>query len=135
RFWDAHGQGPLFPFGYGLSYAPIAISRVQVRPEGATVAVTAEARNAGRRAGTAVVEVYLGFPASAGEPPRQLKGFAKVRLKPGERRQVRIALPLRAFQYWNEDRHAWTTASGDYTVTVGRSSRDVLASAKLSAPG
>jgi beta-glucosidase len=135
RFWDAHDQAPLFPFGYGLSYAPIAISGVRVQPMDGAVEVTAEARNTGRRAGTGVVEVYLGFPASAGEPPRQLKGFAKLRLKPGERRQVRVALPARAFQSWNEGRHAWTTAGGDYTVMVGRSSRDILASAKVSAPG
>ena len=134
RYWDAHGQAPLFPFGYGLSYAPIAISNVRVRPASGAVEVDAQARNTGHRAGTGVVEVYLGFPASAGEPPRQLKGFAKLRLKAGEHRAVHISLPARAFQYWSEDRHAWTTAPGDYTVSVGRSSRDILASAKVSAP-
>ena len=135
RFWDAHGQTPLFPFGYGLSYAPIALSEVKVRPAGGGVEVTAEARNSGRGTGTGVVEVYLGFPASAGEPPRQLKGYAKLRLKPGERRRVRIRLGPEAFRYWDQNRHAWALASGDYTVMVGRSSRDIIASARISPPG
>jgi beta-glucosidase len=135
RFWDSHDQIPLFPFGYGLSYSPIAISDVHVRPASGAVEVTAQARNTGHKAGTGVVEVYLGFPASAGEPPKQLKGFAKVRLRPGERREIRIRLPARAFQFWSEEGHAWTSAPGDYTVMIGRSSRDILASAKVSAPG
>jgi beta-glucosidase len=134
RFYDAKAQTPLFPFGYGLSYAPIALGDVKVRPAAGGVEVTAEASNPGRRAGTAVAQVYLGFPASAGEPPKQLKGFAKLRLKPGERRKVRIVLPRDAFEYWNEDRHAWTTAEGDYTVMLGKSSRDILATAMVRAP-
>jgi beta-glucosidase len=135
RFWDAHGQAPLFPFGYGLAYAPVAISDVQARPARGGLEVTALVRNTGRRTGTSVVQAYLGFPAAAGEPPRQLKGFAKTRLKPGERRRVRILLPPDAFRYWDEARHAWTRAGGDYSLMIGRSSRDIVQTLKVAAPG
>ena len=132
RFWDAHGQAPLFPFGYGLSYTQFETSNVRVAPgAGGGASVSLSVRNTGRRTGAEVVEVYLGFPASAGEPPRQLKGIAKVSLRPGESRPVRIALPRSAFEYWDEGRKAWRLAPGEYRVMIGASSGDILHTASF----
>ena len=82
--------------------------------------------NTGRRAGSEVVQIYLEFPKAAGEPPKQLKGFEKVILQPGEERTVHITLDAGAFKYWNQQANAWTTAPGSYRVMAGRSSRDIV---------
>jgi len=125
RYWDAHGQRPLFPFGYGLSYTSFAMSSGRVTPQadgGAFIDI--DVRNTGARAGTEVVQAYLGFPSAAGEPARQLRGFAKIALEPGQLGQVQMRLDRRAFEYWDETARAWQTAPGAYRVFVGASSRD-----------
>jgi beta-glucosidase len=81
--------------------------------------------NASRRAGSEVVQVYVGFPKPAGEPPRQLKGFVKVRLEAGKSRDVTIPLGPRAFQVWDPEADRWSTPSGPFSISVGRSSRDL----------
>jgi beta-glucosidase len=126
RFWDAHEQQPLFPFGFGLGYGDIAMEGLGVADgaDGAKV-VRVHLRNGGSHAASAVPEVYLGFPAAANEPPRQLKGFAKVLLQPDEERDVEIPLPAEAFRYWDEGKAAWATG-GTYEVMLGRSSRDIV---------
>jgi beta-glucosidase len=126
RYYDQHGQAPLYPFGYGLSYARFAIetARVQaLRDGGAEVRVRVV--NASTRAGSDVVQVYLGFPPSAGEPPRQLKGMAKVALAAGETRELVIPLTARAFQIWDAAADRWATPAGQFSVAVGHSSRDL----------
>jgi beta-glucosidase len=126
RFWDAHEQQPLFPFGFGLGYGEIAMDGLGVAdgPEGGTV-VRVHVRNDGSRAASAVPEVYLGFPQASGDPPRQLKGFAKVVLQPGEERDIEIPLARDAFRYWDEGKAAWAVG-GSYEVMLGRSSRDIV---------
>jgi beta-glucosidase len=78
-----------------------------------------------------VVQVYVGFPSSAGAPPKQLMGFEKVSLTPGEVRRVQIVLEPRAFQYWDEQADRWTRDPGTYQIMVGRSSRDIFHTASL----
>ena len=126
RFFDAHDQQPLFPFGFGLGYGDVTMDGLGVSDaaEGGKI-VRVHLRNAGSLASSAVPQVYLGFPAAAGEPPRQLKGFAKVELQPGEERDVDIAAPAAAFRYWDADKSAWV-AGGAYEVMLGRSSRDIV---------
>ncbi|MGI4875871.1 MAG: glycoside hydrolase family 3 C-terminal domain-containing protein, partial [Janthinobacterium lividum] len=132
RYWDARDQKPLFPFGYGLSYTSFDIvGRDVLKTADGGVIVDVVVRNTGGRPGSEVVQVYVGFPASAGEPPRQLKGFQKVSLKPGEARAVRIRLDSRAFQYWSDGERRWVTDAGSYQVMVGRSSREILYSNKV----
>ena len=91
--------------------------------------------NTGARVGAGVVQVYLGFPASAGEPSRRLVGWAKVELEPGETRQVTVTLDpnaaSRPLSYWDMSTHGWEIASGDYTVYVGASSRDIRLTSTL----
>ena len=125
RYWDEYGQRPLFPFGYGLSYTSFAWSGESVKtlPDGgAEVSVTV--KNTGQRAGSDVVQVYVGFPQGVGEPPRQLKGFQKVELGPGEQKTVQITLDPHAFQFWDEPVREWNTAQGAYQIIVGKNEQD-----------
>ena len=121
RHYDAHGIEPLFPFGYGLSYTTFALSNLTVN--GTTVEV--DVANTGSRAGADVVQVYVSPPAAAGEPPKQLKGFAKVSLSPGQTKRVSITLQDRSFSVWSTSAGAWTVVPGHYAVSVGDSSRNL----------
>ncbi|MGH9469007.1 MAG: glycoside hydrolase family 3 C-terminal domain-containing protein [Terriglobia bacterium] len=134
RWYDATGARPLFPFGFGLSYTTFRLSNLVVTPQklaaasaagdekiSASVSVT----NTGRRAGAEVVEVYAHQPPSNGEPPRELCGFGKVYLKPGETQPVTIALSPRAFSMYDTARREWTSPPGVYTILAGDSSRNL----------
>lgn len=136
RYWDAHGQQPLFPFGYGLGYGRIGLSaeKATPRPDGGA-SVTVRFENKGKRASAEVAQLYLSFPNGTGEPPRQLKGFAKVSLKPGESAVREIILPRDAFRYWDEDLARWRIAAGDYQLTLGRSSRDIVWTGRIAISG
>jgi beta-glucosidase len=87
--------------------------------------VSVRVTNTGSRTGEAVVQLYVGFPTTTGEPPNQLKGFEKVALKPGKRKRVKMILDSSSFATWNTDAHVWSVALGQYTLRVGTSSRDL----------
>jgi beta-glucosidase len=132
RWYDAENQTPLYPFGYGLSYTRFAFSHLKVSPSrNGHVTIGVDVRNTGARAGAEVAQVYVGDPASAGEPPRQLKGFAKVSLRPGQTKHVTLTLDQRAFSIWDTAAQRWTTVSGTYTVAAGDSSRNLPLSAPV----
>ncbi|WP_395656102.1 glycoside hydrolase family 3 C-terminal domain-containing protein [Nocardioides sp.] len=122
RGYDARGDRPLFPFGYGLGYTTFDFRDLAVRRTGAGADVSFRVRNTGDRAGAAVPQVYVSFPASAGEPPKRLEGFEKVRLAPDASRRVTVHLGRRAFAYWHR---GWTVDPGRYGIAVGSSSRDL----------
>lgn len=127
RYWDQFQQKPLFPFGAGLSYSTFTMKGLGVKAvPGGGAAVDVQVKNTGKRAGSEVVQIYLGFPKQAGEPPRQLKGFEKVLLQPGEEKTVHLTLDKDAFQYWNEQTHSWVTPAGNFQVMAGRSSREIV---------
>ena len=88
-------------------------------------------QEAWERGGTEVVQVYVGFPPAAGEPPRQLKGMAKVALGAGASREVVIPLGPRAFQVWDPAAGRWVTPAGTFQIVVGRSSREFAATLDL----
>ena len=131
RWFDAQGRTPLFPFGYGLSYTTFAFSGLSVHNTGHGATATFTVRNTGKRAGAEVAQLYLGFPAAAGEPPRQLKGFSRVELAPGQARRVTIELAARDFSVWDTGSHAWQPVRGGFTVQVGDSSRSLPLQASL----
>lgn len=127
RHYDREETKPLFPFGFGLSYTTFAFSNMTVSPSqvatDGSVVVAFDVRNTGVRAGAEVAQVYVGNPAPKVERPlRELKGFERVVLNPGEKRRVTIQLQRQAFAYWDVRSHAWRVDSGVFTVYVGNSS-------------
>jgi beta-glucosidase len=126
RWYDAKNQTPLFPFGYGLSYTTFKYSDLKIE-HGADgrQTVSVKVTNSGKREGAEVVELYVGDPAAAGEPPKQLKGFEKLFLKPGESKTATMALNRDSLSVWDETTHGWKLVPGAYTVNVGSSSRDI----------
>ena len=86
--------------------------------------MSVDVQNTGKVDGAEVVQLYLGFPTAAGEPPQQLKAFEKVMLEAGETKTVEFPLDDRATSIWNVSVHAWTRVRGAFLVTVGTSSRD-----------
>jgi beta-glucosidase len=128
RWYDAMRRTPLFPFGYGLSYTTFRYSGLQVAPSGRGAVVHVRVTNTGQRAGADVVELYVGMPASTGEPSRQLKGFAKVDLAPGAATAVSFTLGPAALSVWDGAR-GWVLRPGTYRVMIGNSSSDVRAAA------
>jgi beta-glucosidase len=125
RWYDAQNIAPLFPFGFGLSYTTFGYANLSVgTPDAAgNVAVSFDVTNTGSRAGAEVAQVYVGQPATAGEPPKNLRGFAKVSLTPGQTKRVSVTLDARSFQYWGGS--GWATAAGSHQILVGASSRDI----------
>jgi beta-glucosidase len=129
RWYQARGIAPLFPFGFGLSYTTFRFANLRVSQRGRSIAATVDVTNTGSRAGADVVQLYVGFPASAGEPPRQLKGFRKIRLGPGETGRVTFSLGPRAFAHWDDTANGWVVGAGEYQVGVGDSSDNLPLSA------
>jgi beta-glucosidase len=129
RWYDDKNLTPLFPFGFGLSYTTFRFSNLHLSgptmAEHARIEATADVTNTGDRAGAEVAQLYLSDPASTGEPPNQLKGFAKVSLQPGETKKVHFDISAQDASYWSSPAHAWTLGAGTYTVHVGDSSRSL----------
>jgi len=133
RWYDTTDREVAYPFGHGLGYTTYAYDdlRVDVPDPGvARATVEVAVHNTGARAGSEVVQVYVGHPGAAVDRPvRELRAFAKVHLEPGERRTVALDLDERAFAYWSPD--GWRVEPGSYVVEVGASSRDLRASAEV----
>ena len=126
RWYDAKNQTPLFPFGFGLSYTSFQYSGAKVEHKaGDDATVSVKVTNSGKRAGSEVVQLYLGFPVEAAEPPQQLKGFGRVELKPGESKVVTMTVNKDSLAAWDESAHGWKVYPGKYAVEIGASSRDI----------
>jgi beta-glucosidase len=130
RWYDAKSIAPLFPFGYGLSYTTFSISDLKLSAEsihsGEPVTVTATVTNSGKVPGAEVVQLYIGdSSATVMRPPKELKGFQKVTLQPGESKAVQFDLDSRAFSYWDEKAGDWKIDPGLFQIRVGTSSRDL----------
>jgi beta-glucosidase len=125
RWFDARRRPPAFPFGFGLSYTHFTYDALAIRPTAHGALVSATISNTGARAGTEVPQLYLGLPSRPGapQPPSQLKGFAKISLRPGQSARVRFPVDARALSSW--DAGAWRVVPGCHRVKVGRSSRDL----------
>jgi beta-glucosidase len=127
RYYDANNLTPLFPFGFGLSYTSFSFSNLSIStlPKGGAATVTATVTNTGAREGAEVAQLYVTDPAASGEPPKQLEGFARVDLQPGQSATVTFPLTQTNLQYWNASTNAWTVSTGNYTVSVGDSDRNL----------
>jgi len=121
RWYVSHNVKPKYPFGFGLSYTTFALSALTVTGRRVTVTIN----NTGARAGTEVVQLYMEFPESAGEPPLQLKGFKKVSVNPGESQKVMFDLTDRDLSVWDATAHRWKVTPGTYVAHVGTSVADL----------
>jgi beta-glucosidase len=119
RWYTSKGITPLFPFGYGLSYTSFSFSHLVVRPGRDGYQVSAAVTNTGQRAGADVAQLYVGDPASTGEPAEQLKGFQRVTLRPGQTTQVTFSVSSNDLAWWNGH---WEVTPGTYALMVGDSS-------------
>jgi len=130
RTYRFFGGVPLYPFGFGLSYTTFGYDRLRVsadtlRGDG-TVTVSVDVTNTGTRAGDEVVQLYVRYPGSAVERPRKdLRGFRRVTLRPGETRTVEFPLAAAALAYWDPDADRWTVEDGPVQLEVGASSADI----------
>ena len=130
RYYDKKKMDVLFPFGFGLSYTTFEYSNLRLSADKIkdtdTLTVAVTVKNTGKRAGKAVVQLYVGDEESTPiRPVRELKGFSKVALQPGESREVSFVLDKRSFAYWNKQIHDWHVETGVFTVEAGFSSRDL----------
>jgi beta-glucosidase len=135
RYWTTTGKHPLFPFGFGLSYTTFSVANLQVpatAASGSTVAVSFDVTNTGSVTGAEVAQLYVSDPsAKVVRPERELKGFEKVSLAPGETRHITLNLDARAFSYWDEAAHKWTIDPGKFVIRVGDSSENTPLNADL----
>jgi beta-glucosidase len=130
RYYDAKEQPVAFPFGYGLSYTSFAYSNPRLSAaafddvDGLTVSV--DVTNTGAVAGKEIVQVYMHDRKSAlVRPPKELKGFAKVEMRPGETKTVTVALDFRAFAYYHPGYRQWITEDGEFDILIGASAADI----------
>jgi len=124
KWYDAENKPVLFPFGYGLSYTTYGYSGLKVVP-GKNVLVSFKVANTGSRAGAEIAEVYAALPASAGEPPKRLVGWSKVKLNPGESKDVVIEVEPLYLSIFDVAHDHWQLVPGDYTFMVGGSSQSL----------
>jgi len=138
RGYDHSGKKPLFPFGYGLSYTAFAyrnLSVVPTAPEG-NFSVSFDVTNTGKREGAEVAQVYVGDKhAKVPRPAKELKGFVKVNLRPGETRRVTVTLDRRALSYYDVSSKQWRAEPGKFEVFVGRSAEQIELEGKLTLAG
>jgi beta-glucosidase len=134
RWYDAKGLTPLFPFGFGLSYTTFGFSGLSVTSSGDSAVAAFTLTNTGSRPGADTAQVYVGMPTSTGEPPRQLKGFSKLSLNPGQSQTVSIPLSATSFAHWETSSRQWVVSGGAYQIYVGDSSRNLPLHASLELP-
>ena len=130
RYYDQSQVKPLFPFGFGLSYTTFAFSHLQVTPSVASpngpITVSLDVKNTGQRAGAEVAQVYVGDPsATVRRPVKELQGFKRVYLTPGQSQRVSVTLDRRSLAYWDVKTNGWKVDPGKFVVYVGDSDENV----------
>ncbi|CAK3794324.1 beta-glucosidase D [Lecanosticta acicola] len=154
RYFDAYNKSVRYPFGHGLSYTTFSYGDVALSTTNKTalastyptgrltlggkadlwdevISVTSSVKNTGSLAGAEVAQLYVSYPAAAKQPPKQLRGFEKVTLEAGEEKSVTFSVRRRDLSYWDVVAQQWALASGEYTLSVGASSRDLKGSVTL----
>lgn len=134
KWFDAHGQKPLFAFGHGLSYTKFKYSNFQARLDGQDLVVKFQVRNTGRRDGKDVAQVYVSPVAGGWEAPKRLAGFKKVELQPGATEPVELRVDPRLLGTFNEADKTWRIAPGNYKLMLGQSSADLQLETAIELP-
>ncbi|QIZ08203.1 glycosyl hydrolase [Priestia megaterium] len=131
RYYDKKNLEPLFPFGYGLSYTSFEYSNLSISKkemkDSDTVTVTVNVKNTGAVIGKEIVQLYVkDVTSSVIRPEKELKGFEKVELQPGEEKTITFRLDKRAFAYYNVELKDWHVETGDFEILIGKSSKDIV---------
>ena len=137
RGYEHTGTKPLFPFGYGLSYTSFQYANVAIQPADANAKsdgisaplfqISFDVTNTGSRAGADVAQIYVAEPhAKVPRPAKELKGFARIELKPGETKTSTVTLSGRSFSYYDAEAKQWRADPGEFQILVGRSSQDIV---------
>ena len=132
RYFTTAEKAVRFPFGYGMSYTTFAYSDMVTDEQGVSLTVT----NTGSVAGTEIVQLYVAKKNSElFRPAKELKGFARVTLAPGEKQRITIMLDDKAFRFWNVKANRWEIEGGEYELLVGASVEDIRLCEKISVHG
>ena len=131
RYYDKKEIEPLFPFGFGLSYTKFEYSDLKIDKKQAkdtdTITVSVKVKNVGNMAGKEIVQLYVrDVESSVVRPEKELKGFKKVELNPGEEKTVTFVLDKRSFAYYSADIKDWYVESGDFEILIGKSSKEIV---------
>jgi len=136
RHFDKAATKPLFPFGYGLSYTKFKYSNLAISPdimkEDGTITVSFDVTNTGEREGSEVAQVYVGDRhASVPRPVKELKGFAKIHLMPGETHRASVTIDRRALSFYDVSNKRWKAEPGDFDIYVASSAEQINLQGKL----
>ena len=140
RYYESCKRDVRYPFGYGLSYTTFSCSDLELSAnelsEGGTVTASVSVTNTGSRAGKEVVQLYVGIrEGNILRPVRELRGFEKIMLQPGETKRVTFTLDARAFSYWNDEVHAFCLDEGEMEVQICKNAHEVVLSAPVKVHG
>ncbi|HEV7512508.1 MAG TPA: glycoside hydrolase family 3 C-terminal domain-containing protein [Candidatus Acidoferrum sp.] len=124
KWYDAEKKPVLFPFGFGLSYTSYSYSNLRIKPGKQTI-VTFTLKNSGSRPGAEIAQVYAALPAEAGEPPKRLVGWSKVKLQAGESKEVTVNIDAAYLSIFDEASDSWKMMPGVYAFMAGGSSQDL----------
>lgn len=130
RYFDKYSIDPLFPFGYGLSYTTFSIRDISCNNEICTkekpVVIKGTIENTGKYLGAEVIQVYVkAIHSNVERAPKELQGFTKIWLNPGEQKEFRIEVEFDSFKYYSEEKHSFIEEPGEYTLWIGTSSRNL----------
>lgn len=132
RYYSTAGVPVQFPFGYGLSYTQFEYGNLNIQEDQVSFTI----KNVGTRAGAEIAQLYVGMKSDViFRPDRELKGFKKVHLQPGEEKEVTIKLDDKAFRYYNTKTNNWEVETGEYTILVGASIMDIRLSGNIHIEG
>ena len=136
RYYLSADKAVRFPFGYGLSYTSFEYGNLSVKQNEKELIAEVDVKNVGERAGAEVVQLYVASPKeSLHKPIRELKGFAKIELSPGETKTVTIQINKEELKCWDIHRSRFVLEEGDYEIQVGKNSRDIVLSEKIAIKG
>jgi beta-glucosidase len=137
KWYDVKGYKPLFAFGHGLSYTRFALSGLAAHPNGKSISVSFSIRNAGKRAGKGVAQVYVApadWKKAGWEAPKRLGAFAKAELKPGQSKAVQVTIDPRLLATYEAAGNNWHIRAGDYRLVLAQASDEPVQSADLQLP-
>ncbi|KAJ3967600.1 glycoside hydrolase superfamily [Lentinula raphanica] len=125
RYMASQGITPVYEFGYGLSYTTFTYSSFSVQASSSSATFSFDLANTGALDGTEIPQLYLGFPSSAGEPEKVLRGFDAIFLAAGEKQTVTLSVTQKEMSIWDVVSQAWVVPSGSFNVYIGASIKDI----------